>query len=98
VSKKQAGDARVGRLVEGTTATKAPDHQQIQLLTVGQTPAILASQFLTTLELCAVLRCSEKTIQRYRKRRLIGYVRRCGRFLYSRAAVEQFIQSRTVAA
>jgi excisionase family DNA binding protein len=52
--------------------------------------------YLTTEEVCALLRTSAKTLQRWRKSRRITYVRLSGRFLYPRTAIEKFIAARTM--
>jgi excisionase family DNA binding protein len=53
-------------------------------------------RYMTTKEVCALLRTSAKTLQRWRKARKIGYVRLGGKFLYHRTAIEKFIAARTL--
>jgi excisionase family DNA binding protein len=52
--------------------------------------------YLTSPEVCALLRTSIKTLQRWRKAGNISYTRLGGRILYSRTAIEKFIAARTV--
>jgi excisionase family DNA binding protein len=52
--------------------------------------------YLTSEEVCALLRICAMTLSRWRKARKITYVRLGGRFLYPRAGIEKFIAARTV--
>lgn len=58
---------------------------------------ILAS-YLTTAEVCELLRVSPRTLQRWRLTRKITSVRLSGKILYPRTALEIFIAKRTVTA
>jgi excisionase family DNA binding protein len=53
-------------------------------------------KFLTTQELCDLLRVSEKTVQRWRRGNLITYVLKGGGYLFPSSDVSRFIASRTV--
>jgi excisionase family DNA binding protein len=63
------------------------------LFTVPNTP-----RYLTTAEVCDYLRITEKTLQRWRKARKLTFVHRCGRFLFTTAEVDRFLEVRTVRA
>jgi excisionase family DNA binding protein len=52
--------------------------------------------FLTTPEVCELLRISEKTLQRWRKDRKLTYIRRGGRFLFRSTDLDNFLAQRTV--
>lgn len=53
---------------------------------------------LTSAEVCDELRMSSKTLQRWRKAGRITHIRRGGRFLFPRTAIEKFLTARTIAA
>jgi len=58
----------------------------------------LSQKFLLSEEVATLLRCSLKTVQRYRRARKLAYIRRGGRFLFPRTSIETFLASRTVQA
>jgi len=57
-----------------------------------------APEFLNSAEVCSLLRCSSKTLQRLRQRREINFVRTGGKYLYRSAAVSLFLARREVRA
>jgi excisionase family DNA binding protein len=55
--------------------------------------------YLTSKEVCELLRISAKTLQRMRQNRKITYVRVCGRgLIFPQTEVERFLKERTVLA
>ena len=58
----------------------------------------LSLKYLLTEEVASLLRCSIKTVQRYRRARKLAYIRRGGRFLFPRTEVERFLADRLVQA
>jgi excisionase family DNA binding protein len=59
-------------------------------------PMATTATYLTTKEVCDLLRISAMTLLRWRKARKISYIRLGGRTLYSRTAIEKFIAARTM--
>lgn len=50
--------------------------------------------FLTSAEVCSILKMSTKTLQRLRNRRAISFVRLAGSYRYSQSALDLFIMQR----
>lgn len=59
-------------------------------------PSAASPRFLTSAEVCALLRIDRRTLRRYTKKRLLSFVRRGGGYLFPSSEVERFIESRTV--
>ena len=54
--------------------------------------------YLTTSEVCGLLRIGDKTLQRWRNARKLTFIQRGGRFLFPAAEIDRFLESRTVRA
>jgi excisionase family DNA binding protein len=66
-----------------------PAEKQLLSMTPSTPP------FLISEEVCALFRCSAKTLQRMRKAHRIPFVWRGGRFLYPTAEIHRYLNDRT---
>ena len=55
-------------------------------------------EFLTSRDVCALLKISSKTLERLRKKRALNFVRLGGAYRFRRSAVDLFLSQREVTA
>jgi excisionase family DNA binding protein len=60
--------------------------------------AVCPEEFLTSRDVCALLKISSKTLERMRKRRALNFVRVGGAYRFRRSALDLFLAQREVMA
>jgi hypothetical protein len=95
VKYRQAGDTRIGRLVEGTTATKASDRPTIQPAVSAPSvfPCLPAEMLLYDIPTAArLMSCSTWALRTLCRTKQIAYIRIGHKFLISPDAIRAFVR------